>query len=184
CESCDQQAPVVSALTGTADRGVRVINAQNAWIMTSMMQEVMRTGTAKAALALYRTDVAGKTGTTNDHKDTWFSGFNDQIVATAWVGFDQARSLGPKETGARVALPIWMEFMQTALAGTPDSIAPEPPGLVTVRIDRDTGLLTDAGNPRAMFEVFRADNAPSEHDGGLIWESDAPDAAALPEQLF
>ncbi len=184
CESCDQQAPVVSALTGTADRGVRVINAQNAWIMTSMMQEVMRTGTAKAALALNRTDIAGKTGTTNDHKDTWFSGFNQQIVATAWVGFDEARSLGPKETGARVALPIWMEFMQTALAETPDSIAPEPPGLVTVRIDRDTGLLTNAGNPRAMFEVFRLDNTPSEPDGGPAWDSGAPDTAALPEQLF
>ncbi len=184
CESCDKQAPVVSALTGTAERGVRAINAQNAWIMTSMMQEVMRTGTAKAALSLNRTDIAGKTGTTNDHKDTWFSGFNHQIVATAWVGFDQAKSLGPKETGARVALPIWMEFMQTALAGTPDAIAPEPPGLVTVRIDRDTGLLTDAGNPRGMFEVFRADNTPSEQDGGPAWDSGAPDAAALPEQLF
>ncbi len=184
CESCDKQAPAVSALTGTADRGVRVVNAQNAWIMTSMMQEVMRTGTAKAALALNRTDIAGKTGTTNDHKDTWFSGFNQQIVATAWVGFDQARSLGPKETGARVALPIWMEFMQTALAGTPDSIAPEPPGLVTVRIDRDTGLLTNGGNPRAMFEVFRLDNTPSEPDGGPAWDSGAPDTAALPEQLF
>lgn len=184
CESCDEQAPVVSALTGTAERGVRAINAQNAWIMTSMMQEVIRTGTAKAAVSLNRTDIAGKTGTTNDHKDTWFSGFNHQFVATAWVGFDNAKSLGPKETGARVALPIWMEFMQTALAGTPDGIAPEPPGLVTVRIDRDTGLLTDAGNPRAMFEVFRADNTPSEHDGGPAWDS-APDAAAaLPEQLF
>lgn len=175
---------MVSALTGTAERGVRAINAQNAWIMTSMMQEVMRTGTAKAALSLNRTDITGKTGTTNDHKDTWFSGFNHQIVATAWVGFDQAKSLGPKETGARVALPIWMEFMQTALAGTPDAIAPEPPGLVTVRIDRDTGLLTDAGNPRGMFEVFRADNTPSEQDGGPAWDSGAPDAAALPEQLF
>ncbi|MGH8245639.1 MAG: penicillin-binding transpeptidase domain-containing protein, partial [Gammaproteobacteria bacterium] len=176
--------PAVSALTGIAERGVRAINAQNAWIMTSMLQEVMRTGTAKAALSLNRIDLAGKTGTTNEHKDTWFSGFNHQIVATAWVGFDQAASLGPKETGARVALPIWMDFMQTALAGTPDSIAPEPPGLVTVRIDRDTGLLTDAGNPRAMFEVFRADNAPNEHADAPPWGSSAPDAAALPEQLF
>ncbi len=184
CESCDEQAPAVSALTGTAERGVRAINAQNAWIMTSMMQEVMRTGTAKAALSLNRTDIAGKTGTTNDHKDTWFSGFNHQIVATAWVGFDQAKSLGPKETGARVALPIWMEFIRTALAGTSESTAPEPPGLVTVRIDRDTGLLTDAGNPRAMFEVFRADNTPREYDRENTWESGAPDAAALPEQLF
>ncbi len=189
CESCDQQAPAVSPLTGTAERGVRAIDAQNAWIMTSMMQEVMRTGTAKAALSLTRTDIAGKTGTTNDHKDAWFSGFNHQIVATAWVGFDQAKSLGPKETGARVALPIWMEFMQTALERTPDSTAPEPPGLVTVRIDRDTGLLTHAGNPRAMFEVFRAyntprGNTPHKHDGRPAWDSGAPDAAALPEQLF
>ncbi|MGH8508797.1 MAG: penicillin-binding protein 1A [Gammaproteobacteria bacterium] len=184
CESCDEQAPAVNALTETAERGVRALSAQNAWIMTSMMQEVIRTGTGKAALSLNRTDIAGKTGTTNDHKDTWFSGFNHQIVATAWVGFDQAKSLGPKETGARVALPIWMEFMQTALAGIPDSMAREPPGLVTVRIDRDTGLLTDTDNPRAMFEVFRADNTPSEYDSGAAWDIGVPDSAAQPEQLF
>ena len=116
---------------------VRAISAQNAWIMNSMLQEVIRSGTARAAKVLERHDLAGKTGTTNDHKDAWFSGYTRRLVASVWVGFDESTSLGPKETGARVALPVWIRFMKRALHGVPESPVPEPPGLVTVRIDRD-----------------------------------------------
>ncbi len=163
---------------------VRAIDPQNAWIVSSMLQDVIQTGTGRAARALGRADLAGKTGTTNEHKDTWFAGYNARIVATAWVGFDQATSLGPKETGARVALPIWMQFMKEALAGMPEAMMAEPPGLVRMRIDRNTGLLTDATNPAAMFEVFRAGSAPAQVTVEPGIATGTSDTTAIPEQLF
>jgi penicillin-binding protein 1A len=93
----------------------RVISPANAFLMTDLMRDVIRKGTARRALALKRDDIAGKTGTTNDRRDTWFSGFNGDIVATAWVGFDQERSLGANEEGGHTALPIWVYFMGEAL---------------------------------------------------------------------
>ena len=165
---------------------MRAISAQNAWIMNSMLQEVIRSGTARAAKVLERHDLAGKTGTTNDHKDAWFSGYTRRLVASVWVGFDESTSLGPKETGARVALPVWIRFMKRALHGVPESPVPEPPGLVTVRIDRDTGLVTDADNPHALFEVFQSDSIPRRHAGLPTARSTTPTetAASVPEQLF
>jgi penicillin-binding protein 1A len=171
-----------------AGGAVRAISAQNAWIMNSMLQEVIRSGTARAAKILERHDLAGKTGTTNDHKDAWFSGYTPRLVASVWVGFDESTSLGPKETGARVALPVWIRFMKRALYGVPEVILPEPPGLITVRIDRDTGLVTDADNPHALFEIFRSDRIPRRHAGLPTVRSTTPTETAAsvpdPEQLF
>jgi penicillin-binding protein 1A len=179
CDDCPTPVGVTPA------SAVRAISAQNAWIMNSMLQEVIRSGTARAAQVLGRHDLAGKTGTTNDHKDAWFSGYTAHVVASVWVGFDEFTSLGPKETGARVALPIWIRFMKRALYGVPESVVAEPPGLVTVRIDRDTGLVTDADNPHALFEVFRADRIPGRHASLPALHSAPPEAAAaVPEQLF
>jgi len=139
----------------------RAIPAQNAYLMYDMMRDVVRRGTgARAYRELQRRDIAGKTGTTNDRRDAWFSGFNADLVATAWVGFDQERSLGRREEGGRTALPMWIYFMSKALKGTPEHPLTQPPGLVSVRIEPDTGLLASAGDPRAVFETFRSDRLP------------------------
>ena len=140
----------------------RVISAQNAHIMRSMMREVVQRGTAVRAKALGRNDIAGKTGTTNDQIDAWFSGFNDQVVTTSWVGFDNQRSMGNRETGGRAALPMWIDFMRVALDGRPEDMLEEPRGLVTVRIDADTGDRAGIETRNSLFEVFRVENAPRE----------------------
>jgi penicillin-binding protein 1A len=138
------------------------ISPQNDYLMTDMMSDVIRRGTATRALVLKRGDLAGKTGTTNDRRDTWFCGFNAGLVATAWVGFDQERSLGPGEEGGRTALPMWVYFMAEALKGVPEQRRPAPPGLVSMRISADTGLAARPGDENAIFETFMAGHLPAE----------------------
>ena len=140
----------------------RVISAQNAFIMRSIMREVVQRGTAVRAKALGRKDIAGKTGTTNDQIDAWFSGFNDQVVTTTWVGFDNQRKMGRRETGGRAALPMWIEFMKVALDGRPENLQEQPQGLVTIRIDAETGDRAGVDTRNSLFEVFREENAPRE----------------------
>jgi len=140
----------------------RVISSQNAFIMRSMMREVVSRGTAVRAKALGRSDIGGKTGTTNDQVDAWFSGFNDQVVTTSWVGFDNQQTLGRRETGGRAALPMWVEYMRVALEGMPETIEDQPEGLVTVRIDADTGKRATPDSVNSRFEIFRTENAPLE----------------------
>ena len=141
----------------------RVITPQNAYLMRTLMMDVIRRGTGRRALVLNRKDIGGKTGTTNDQQDAWFSGFSPDVVTTAWVGFDKPQPLGERETGGRAALPMWIEYMKTALRGLPVKPLVQPPGLVTVRIDPVTGLLAGAGHPDAMFETFRVENVPERH---------------------
>jgi penicillin-binding protein 1A len=117
----------------------RVIDPRNAWLMTNMMQDVVRYGTGARAGQLGRSDIAGKTGTTNEARDTWFAGFNPDLVAIAWMGYDQPRSLGRGETGSQSALPIWMSFMGSALQGKPQTGWPMPTGIISVNIDPNTG---------------------------------------------
>jgi len=140
----------------------RVISAQNAFIMRSMMREVVNRGTAVRAKALGRADIGGKTGTTNDQIDAWFSGFNDQVVTTAWVGFDNQQTLGGRETGGRAALPMWLNYMKVALDGSPENLEEQPDGLVTVRIDSLTGKRAGQDTVNSRFEIFRIENAPKE----------------------
>jgi len=142
----------------------RVISAQNAFIMRSIMMDVVRRGTAVRAKALGRKDIAGKTGTTNDQIDAWFSGFNDQVVTTAWVGFDNQRSMGNRETGGRAALPMWIDFMKVALDGQPENLQEQPEGLVTIRIDAETGKPADINSSNSLFELFRVENAPRQKE--------------------
>ncbi len=149
-----------------AEQPPRAIEARNAWIISSMLEDVIRRGTGTRARELGRSDLAGKTGTTNDGRDTWFAGYNGDLVATAWVGFDQERSLGRGETGASTALPMWMSFMGPALKGLPASRAAEPPGLVTVRVSPETGRLARAGEPGAIFETFRVGEVPLPAEPG------------------
>ena len=140
----------------------RVITPQNAYIMRSIMREVVQRGTAVRAKALKRKDIAGKTGTTNDQIDAWFSGFNDQVVTTTWVGFDNQRSMGRRETGGRASLPMWIDYMRVALDGMPENLQEQPEGLVTVRIDAETGKRADGSTARSLFELFRVENAPQQ----------------------
>lgn len=140
----------------------RVISAQNAFIMRSMMREVVNRGTAVRAKALGRADIGGKTGTTNDQVDAWFSGFNDQIITSTWVGFDNQQTLGNRETGGRAALPMWLEYMKSALDGSPENLEEQPEGLVTIRIDGKTGERAGQDTVNSQFEIFRVEYAPEE----------------------
>jgi penicillin-binding protein 1A len=108
----------------------RVIDARNAFLMDSMMKDVVKFGTATKALSLKRPDIAGKTGTTNDSIDAWFAGYHPKIVGVAWMGFDQPKNLGSRETGGGLALPIWISYMQKVLKDVPIEERPVPEGLI------------------------------------------------------
>ncbi|MGN6730203.1 MAG: penicillin-binding protein 1A [Rhodanobacteraceae bacterium] len=157
------QAPASASTSGASQPAApnlapRVIDARNDYLITSLMKSVVDHGTAYAAKSLGRNDLAGKTGSTNDHRDGWFCGFNGDLVATVWVGFDNYDSLGKGEFGAETALPIWMAFMGPALQGKPDNSLPMPPGIVTTSVDSVTGTLAPAGDPNAMSEIFKVED--------------------------
>jgi penicillin-binding protein 1A len=163
-----------------AEVAPRVISAQNAYLMDDMMADVIRRGTGRRALALNRGDIAGKTGTTNEAKDTWFNGFTSNLVATVWVGFDQERPLGEAEEGARTALPIWMAFMREALKGVTEQHRPMPDGVVTLRISPETGTLVSAENPNGLPEIFMADHLPSAEDAANMGQAQQAQASGEP----
>lgn len=142
----------------------RVLDARNAFLMTSMMQDVARRGTAARVSQLGRSDLAGKTGTTNDQRDGWFAGFNPDLVAVSWIGFDQPKSLGPGETGAAAALPIWIDFMRSALAKMPQHPFTQPEGIVTATIDPESGGLLPEGSAGGITEYFYEENLPKPHN--------------------
>jgi penicillin-binding protein 1A len=160
----------------------RVISAQNAYLMTDMMADVIKRGTGRRALALGRDDIAGKTGTTNEAKDTWFNGFTRNLVCTVWVGFDQERPLGEAEEGARTALPIWIQFMREALKGVAQQPRQMPDGLVTLRISPESGTLVSAENPDGIPEMFMVNHLPSEQDAAQ--NAQGPQAQASSEPIF
>jgi penicillin-binding protein 1A len=160
----------------------RVITAQNAFIMRSIMREVVQRGTAVRAKALGRNDIGGKTGTTNDQVDAWFSGFNDQVATTAWVGFDDQQTLGARETGGRAALPIWIAYMRSALSGMPENLEQQPDDMVTVKIDSETGKRAGRDTGSSRFEIFRAANAPKELViSGAGGDSPSQSSVSVPE---
>lgn len=145
---------------GDEQNAERIIDTQNAYIMTSMLQDVIRIGSGRKAKKLKREDIAGKTGTTNDQKDAWFSGYNPNIVTTVWAGFDQPSTLGRYEVGGRAALPIWMNYMEFALRNEPNLPFEMPEGLVNIPIDPETGDAVPPETPGALYEVFRQEYAP------------------------
>ena len=138
----------------------KAISPQNAYLVRSMMMDVVRRGTGVRAMQLGRHDLAGKTGTTNEQRDAWFSGYNDHLVTSVWVGFDNHEMLGRRELGGRAALPVWMEFMGAALDGIEDKPPLMPEGLAQARIDPDSGLLARLDNDRAIMEIFQAGRLP------------------------
>ncbi len=137
----------------------QIISPQTAYIMTSMLQDAIQTGTAQQAKQLHRSDIAGKTGTTNNKMDAWFTGYNQSLVASVWVGYDEPRSV--QEYGSQAALPIWMKFMGPALQGVAQTKPQQPRGIVTVRIDPYTGHPASPGQGNAIFEIFRSENVPA-----------------------
>lgn len=164
----------------------RVLDPQIAFLINTMMRDVIKQGTGRRALALNRQDLAGKTGTTNDQRDAWFAGFNRDVVTIAWVGFDNPRSLGERETGGRAALPMWIDYMRTALTDTEEKSLFQPPGIVTVRIDTRTGELASADSPEAMFEYFRSDHIPTGNTEPRFVENPGgePPVGDITEQIF
>src|SRR5450631_2655034 len=156
----------------TADR---VIDPRNAFIMTTMMRDVVRGGTAARAMQLGRQDLAGKTGTTNESVDAWFCGFNAAEVAVAWIGFDQPRTLGAQETGAVAALPIWMAYMAKSLKGVPEVPLKTPEGVVVARINADTGMRESEGG---VTEYFYAEFPPHQREDAL-----APPGVQAPREV-
>lgn len=154
----------------------RVITPQNAFLITSALHDVIQMGTGKAARSLQRGDLSGKTGTTNEQVDAWFIGYNSDIVALSWVGFDQPQSL--HEYGAQAALPLWMQFMQEALKGKPEHIMDQPPGIVSVRIDPLTGNRVSGDDPEGIFEVFMEQFVPGANRDDNSENTDAAPANA------
>jgi len=139
----------------------RIITAENSYIVYDMMRDVIQRGTGRRARELGRKDLAGKTGTSNNRRDAWFSGFNSELVGVAWVGFDEdSRSLGAGEEGSRTALPMWKNFMAVALKNSPEAPLKEPQDLVTVRVSADTGQLATTADDTALFEIFVAGTEP------------------------
>lgn len=190
CRECENEESELATQIPIAERAPRVLTEENAWIMYSMLRDVITRGTARKAKALKRQDLAGKTGTTNDQRDAWFSGYNGGLVATAWVGFDQVRPLGRRETGGAAALPMWIDFMRVALDGVEEQPLPQPRTLVRVRIDPETGAVAEAGDPDAVYETFRPEFAPTRDisAGGVSTPSRAravqKQAAKVAEKLF
>jgi penicillin-binding protein 1A len=163
----------------------RVIDPRNAFIMTSLLRDVIRYGTGAKAMALGRQDLAGKTGTTNDSVDAWFAGFNDSLVAVTWIGFDNPASLGDAETGGGAALPIWMGYMAKALKGVPETPLTPPDGVVALPINPQTGLQqVDAAG--AMTDYFYQEFLPGRHDAelGLKPEDSEKPQEEIKNQLF
>jgi penicillin-binding protein 1A len=139
----------------------QAIDPQTAYLMTHLLEGVVQHGTGRKMKALGR-PVAGKTGTTNDLRDAWFVGFTPGLVTGVWVGQDDNQPLGRRETGARAAGPIWLEFMQAALEGRPPADFPVPPGVVFARVDQKTGRPVPPGHSGGYFEAFREGHAPEE----------------------
>jgi penicillin-binding protein 1A len=166
----------------------QIIDERTAYIMTSMLQDVIKRGTGRRALAMGRGDLAGKTGTTNESKDSWFSGYNADYMTTVWVGFDQPESLGRHEYGGTVALPIWMSYMSAALKDKPEHLPPEPAGLLSLRVDPVSGRAASPGAPDAYFELFKSEDSPppmSELDPAMgIPGSPLPADESAPLDLF
>jgi penicillin-binding protein 1A len=158
----------------------RIMDERIAYIMDSILKDVIRKGTGRRARVLNRKDIAGKTGTTNGPTDAWFSGYTPDIATTTWLGFDRNQTLGRREYGGSAALPIWIDYMKAALANKPERFHPRPEGIVSVLIDPETGKRAAPGQNNAIFELFRIENTPAANINNQQKNSDT----GLPEELF
>jgi len=198
CDNCtlldkssdgDQQMGLFNTPEGVRSLPVapQVLDPSVDYIMYSIMRDVIKLGTGRRARVLDRPDLAGKTGTTNDGKDAWFSGFNGKIVATVWSGFDNSTSLGTdtngyQEWGGSVSLPTWIDYMRPALEGTPPAYIYKPSSLVTVRIDPKTGQRALPGQKNAIFEILRKDHVPPRRTQSSLGSDNGQDNDAQQEK--
>jgi len=183
---------VPNAITNTGDAPApavaeRIVDGRTTYILNSMLQDVIKRGTGRRALAMNRPDIAGKTGTTNESKDAWFTGYNADYVTTVWTGFDQPESLGRHEFGGTVALPIWMNYMSAALKDRPPHVQAEPDGILSLRVDPISGRAATPSTPNAFFELFKSEDTPpsmNEMGGAPAPGSPLPADEAAPIDLF
>jgi len=171
----DEQSPVTAPA---------VMSPQVNFIMNDILNDVIWKGTGQRAKVLGRHDLGGKTGTTNDSRDAWFVGFNPDVLTAVWLGMDDHSTLGRWEYGANAALPIWLEYMQTALADKPEHKRAQPEGLVTLKISAKTGQLASPGDPRAIFEIFRQEHAPQQLADEITPSSSGQEQGFVPEDIF
>jgi penicillin-binding protein 1A len=164
----------------TPSEKIPAIKPQTAYLITSILQEAITKGTGRKALELGRKDLAGKTGTTNDYMDAWYSGYNRDLVVTTWVGFDEPKSM--REYAVKTALPMWVYFMEKALQGKPENPPLQPDGLVTVKIDPATGLLARPDQKDSIYEIFTQETVPTEV--APLVTSDSIDNASGVEGIF
>jgi len=165
-------------------RAPRIMEPRVNFVIDSILKDVITRGTGRRALVLERSDIAGKTGTTNGPMDAWFSGYNPEVVTSTWVGFDNYTPLGRREFGGTAALPIWIDFMREALKDRPVINRPVPPGIVSVKIDPDTGLLARAGQPNAIFEYFLEETVPGQGGGDANSVSQEQGTGELLKDIF
>ena len=151
------------------------------YIINSILRDVITRGTGRKALQLGRSDIGGKTGTTNNQLDAWFSGFNAALATSTWVGFDNPQTLGGREYGAKAALPIWLDYMTAAMAGSKLNVLPRPDGLITMRINSETGEAALPGQENVIFETFREEFAPKKQTRNNI---SIQNDELNPEELF
>ncbi len=159
---------------------IQVIEKSTAFIMTSLLESVVKNGTGRRARELNR-PAAGKTGTTNNLNDAWFVGYTPEYIAGVWIGFDEEGSLGKGETGGVAACPVWVGFMKQALANKPVQIFPVPEGIVFAKIDTDTGLLAGPETQNTLFECFKEGSLPTTVSAG---KSSANELEALSKSVY
>ena len=181
-----EPANLEELLAGAPEPAEQVIDERNAFIMHQMLRDVVRRGTGRRARVLERTDLAGKTGTTDDAADTWFNGFTREVATTVWVGFPDHGPLGEREYGSNNPLPIWIDYMREALKDRPESNPPQPPGVLSMKIDPATGALAASGQREAIFEYFLAEHAPKSGADQRrdVGSEDGAGRNIKPEDLF
>ena len=180
CDPCpSEDDPDVDLLAAE-----RVLDERNAFVMDTMLRDVIQRGTGRRARdALRRPDIAGKTGTTDEAADTWFNGYQRSIVTSVWVGFADHRPLGEGVFGSNTPLPIWIDFMRAALAEEPVEEPLVPAGVISVKVDPSSGRAAAADKAGAIFEYFFADNPPAKQAGDGLAQSGSR-SAVRPEDIF
>jgi penicillin-binding protein 1A len=193
CENCDQSSnALIEAATTTegeeqallAQPAPRIVDPRVAFILNTMLRSVVVEGSgARVQREIGRSDLMGKTGTTNGPRELWFSGFNKELATTVFVGFDTPEPLGEREQGATIAVPIWIDYMKAALQGTPESSMERPDGVEDRLINKETGEPALPGSPNAVFEFFRSENAPSAQSRTTT-DSTTKEEAVATETIF
>lgn len=177
-DAIEEETQIVEEKSG------RVISPQNAWLMQSLLKQVILSGTGRRALALNRSDLGGKTGTTNNFRDAWFSGFNPDVTTTVFVGFDEPSHLGKRESGASAALPIWVDYMSRVLKDFPEKPEKIPDNITTRFINKESGLATSVDDPDGYYEYFLVGTEPNNMIESLGSENSTSDSGSVTESLF